>query len=69
MLAMWEEMGRMLSWSSMTRHFLQDARDRINLRKKTAIVRFWEGRPYLYKKIIQPHVSLRKPKPRWSAVR
>lgn len=33
MLAAWEETGRMLSWSSMTRHFLQDARDRINLRE------------------------------------
>lgn len=39
MLAAWEEMGRMLSWSSMTRHFLQEAKDRINLRNKTTIMR------------------------------
>lgn len=44
MLAMWEEMGRMLSWSSMTRHFLQDARERINLRNKTMVVRCRGGR-------------------------
>lgn len=31
MLAMWVEMGRMLSWSSMTTQFLQDERDRMNL--------------------------------------
>lgn len=31
MFAMWLEMGRMLSWSSMTTQFLQDARDRMNL--------------------------------------
>lgn len=39
MLAAWEEMGRMLSWSSMTRHFLHEARERINLRNKTTVVR------------------------------
>ena len=42
MLAAWEEMGRMLSWSSMTRHFLHEARERINLRNKTTVVRCWE---------------------------
>lgn len=31
MLAMWLEMGRTLSWSSMTTHVLQDDRDRMNL--------------------------------------
>lgn len=39
MLAAWEEMGRMLSWSSMTRHFLHEARERINLRNKSTVVR------------------------------
>lgn len=39
MLAMWEEMGRMLSWSSMTRHFLQEAKERINLWDTAAAVR------------------------------
>lgn len=31
MFAMWLEIGRMLSWSSMTTQFLHDARDRMNL--------------------------------------
>lgn len=31
MLAMWLDTGRMLSWSSMTMQFLQDASDRMNL--------------------------------------
>lgn len=31
MFAMWLDTGRMLSWSSITTQFLQDARDRINL--------------------------------------
>lgn len=31
MFAMWLEIGMMLSWSSMTTQFLQDARDKINL--------------------------------------
>lgn len=44
MLAAWEEMGRMLSWSSMTRHFLQEARERINLRNKT-VMRCWGEGP------------------------
>lgn len=33
MFAMWLETGRMLSWSSMTTQFLQDASDRMNLEK------------------------------------
>lgn len=33
MFAMWVEIGRMLSWSSMTTQFLQDAKDRMNLKK------------------------------------
>lgn len=32
MFAMWLEIGRMLSWSSMTTQFLQDASDRMNLK-------------------------------------
>lgn len=31
MLATWLDTGRMLSWSSMTMQFLQDASDRMNL--------------------------------------
>lgn len=31
--AMWLEIGRMLSWSSMTTQFLQDASERMNLRR------------------------------------
>lgn len=33
MPAMWLEIGKMLSWSSMTTQFLQDASERINLRR------------------------------------
>lgn len=59
MLAAWEEMGRMLSWSSMTRHFLHEARERINLRNKTTVVRCWEQCQHdkeglFFRKIIQP---------------
>lgn len=32
MFAMWLEIGRMLSWSSMTTQFLHDASDRMNLK-------------------------------------
>lgn len=35
--AMWLEIGRMLSWSSMTTQFLQDASERMNLRKVNQI--------------------------------
>lgn len=59
MLAAWEEIGRMLSWSSMTRHFLHEARERINLRNKSTVVRYWEQRHHnkealFFRKIIQP---------------
>lgn len=59
MLAAWEEMGRMLSWSSMTRQFLHEARERINLRNKTTVVRCWEQCQHdkeglFFRKIIQP---------------
>lgn len=37
MPAMWLEIGRMLSWSSMTTQFLQDASERMNLRKVNKI--------------------------------
>lgn len=36
MFAMWLEIGRMLSWSSMTTQFLQDASERMNLENSTA---------------------------------
>lgn len=34
MLAAWLEMGRMLSWSSITRQVLHEARDRMNLSRE-----------------------------------
>lgn len=36
--AMWLEIGRMLSWSSMTTQFLQDASERMNLRRVNRII-------------------------------
>lgn len=63
MFAMWLETGRMLSWSSMTTQFLQDASDRMNLeivkKKINGTVNFFcstdsNAKPDAYLPLIEP---------------
>lgn len=46
MLAAWLEMGRMFSWSSITRQVLHEARDRMNLSRQRKLSKNTSSTPW-----------------------
>lgn len=71
MFAMWLEIGRMLSWSSITTQFLQDARDKMNLQTHAYVnkVTYLLHRPQTFhkKSARNTNLSLNLPTTSWWA--